>query len=241
MKEDAARPRVDTVRGWGKAAKREAASLLLSRRPARVEAAALAVRRPFRRHVESAGAKDALRPTGRGRGAEGAPSSKSSGRSDQFQPPDGCPTGEGLTSNSNRRTWTEDEGPTSNFVVSARAACGELRQIRSGSNSLVGDLSESESSVRSDPGNRDRAPRFLWSETLVESQTVQPLLSHQRPDVKALGQSTPRSFTKLHGSSLEAGEATRRAISTKLRGSVSAEAHAFSALSACRRALSCAS
>ena len=95
--------------------------------------------------------------------------------------PDGCPAGEGLTSNSNRRTWTEDEGPTSNFVVSARAACGELRQIRSGSNSLVGDLPESESSVRSDPGNRDRAPRFLWSETLVESQTVPTLLPTKDP------------------------------------------------------------
>ena len=112
--------------------------------------------------------------------------------------PDGCPTGEGLTSNSNRRTWTEDEGPTSNSVVSARAACGELRQIHSGSISLVGDLSESESSVKSDPGNRDRAPRFLWSETLVESQTVPTLLPHQRPDVKAFGQSAPTSFTELH-------------------------------------------
>ena len=181
VKEDAARPRVDAVRVGGKAAKREAASLLFSRRPARVEAAALAVRQSCRRHVESAGAKDALRPAGRGRGAEGAPSSESSGRSDQLQPPDGCPAGEGLTSHSNRRTWTEDEGPTSNFVVSARAACGELRQIRSGSNSLVGDLSESESSVRSDPGNRDRAPRFLWSETLVESQTVQTLLPTKDP------------------------------------------------------------
>ena len=201
----------------------------------------MTVRQPGRRHVESVGAKDALRPTGRGRGAEGAPSSESSGRSDQLQPPDGCSTGEGLTSNSNRRTWTEDEGPTSNFVVSARAACGELRQIHSGSSSLVGDLSESESSVKSDPGNRDRAPRFLWSETLVESQTVQPLLPDPELDVKAFGQSTLTSFTKLHGSSLAAGAATRRPISTKLRRSVSSEDHAFSALSACRRALSSAS
>ena len=67
-----------------------------------------------------------------------------------------------------------------------------------GSSSLVGDLPESESSVRSDPGNRDRAPRFLWSETLVESQTVPTLLPHQRPDVKAFGQSTPKVFTELH-------------------------------------------
>ena len=91
----------------GKAARREAASLLLSRRPARVEAAALAVCQLCRRHVESVGAKDALRPTGRGRGAEGAPSSESSGWSDQPQPPDQCPAGEAI--NSNHRTGAQRE------------------------------------------------------------------------------------------------------------------------------------
>ena len=88
---------------WGKAAKREAASLLLSRRPARVEAAALTVRQPCRRHVESVGAKDALRPTGRGRGAEGAPSSESSGRSDQLQLAGRVPDG--------RRTYVKLQPP----------------------------------------------------------------------------------------------------------------------------------
>ena len=33
------------------------------------------------------------------------------------------------------------------------------------------------------------------------------IITHQRPVVKALGQSTPTSFTKLHGSSLEDGAA----------------------------------
>ena len=81
--------------------------------------------------------------------------------------PGGCPVIEGPTSNSNRRT-----GPgTKGFINSAdpaRAACGELRQIRSGSIPSWATLPESESSVGSYPGNRDRAPRFLWSETLVK-------------------------------------------------------------------------
>ena len=81
--------------------------------------------------------------------------------------PDGCPTAEGPTSNSNRRTGPGTKGFI-NSVGPARAACGELVQIRSGSIPSWATLPESESSVRSCPGNRDRAPRFLWSETLVK-------------------------------------------------------------------------
>ncbi len=84
-------------------------------------------------------------------------------------------------------------------------------------------------------------PGFYGLETLVESQTVQTLLPHQSPDVKAFGQSAPTSFTKLHGSSLEDGAVTRRPISTRVGGTACSETHAFSALSACRRALSSAS
>ena len=253
MKEDAARPRVDAVRGW-ESCETWGDQPACIRRPARVEAAARLcvsraagmLNRPGRKtHSDRLGedeAQKALHPQSPAGEAINHSRQTSVQREKRSTPTTGrCPTSEGPTSNSNRRTWTEDEGPTSNSVVSARAACGELRQIRSGSSSLVGDLPESESSVRSDPGNKDRAPRFLWSETLVESQTVQTLLPHQRPDVKAFGQSAPTSFTKLHGSSPEAGAATRRPISTRLRRSACAEAHAFSALSACRRALSSAS
>ena len=81
--------------------------------------------------------------------------------------PDGCPMAEGPTSNSNRRTGPGTKGFI-NSVDPARAACGELGQIRSGSIPSWETLPESESSVRSYPGNRDRAPRFLWSETLVK-------------------------------------------------------------------------
>ena len=105
----------------------------------------------------------------------------SNGRSDQLQPqdrcpttgafnsdaPDGCPMAEGPTSNSNRRTGPGTKGFI-NSVGPARAACGELGQIRSGSIPSWETLPESESSVRSYPGNRDRAPRFLWPETLVK-------------------------------------------------------------------------
>ena len=91
----------------------------------------------------------------------------SNGRSDQLQPQDRCPMAEGPTSNSNRRTGPGTKGFI-NSVDSARAACGELGQIRSGSIPSWETLPESESSVRSYPGNRDRAPRFLWSETLVK-------------------------------------------------------------------------
>ena len=178
----------------------------------------------------------------------------SSGKSDQPQPQNCVRLMK--RSNSNRRTGVQREKDLSQTSTAGRGPRtrdqGQPRRIgpcclrRASSNpqrqhSFVGDRQESESSLRSDPGNKDRAPRFLWCETLVESQTVQPLLPHQRPDVKAFGPSTPRSFTKLHGSSLDAGAATRRAISTKLRRSVSAEAPAFSAPSACRRALSSAS
>ena len=81
--------------------------------------------------------------------------------------PDGCLVAEGPTSNSNRPTGPGTKGFI-NSVDPARAACGELGQIRSGSIPSWETLPESESSVRSYPGNRDRAPRFLWSETLVK-------------------------------------------------------------------------
>ena len=79
--------------------------------------------------------------------------------------PDGCPAGEGPTSNSNRRTWTED---------------GELRQIRRfdprclrrtnvNSASAAGPSWETGGEriiLRSYPCNRDHAPRF---DSLVKS------------------------------------------------------------------------
>ena len=92
----------------------------------------------------------------------------SSDGSDQLQSLNGCPAGEGPTSNSNRRTWTED---------------GELRQIRrfdprclrrTNVNSASAAVPSWETGgeriiLRSYPCNRDHAPRFLWSETLEKA------------------------------------------------------------------------
>ena len=74
--------------------------------------------------------------------------------------PDGCPTAEGPTSNSNRRT-----GPgTESYVKSVGSGPCCLRRATSNpqrQHSLVGDPSrERIRSVRSYPGNRDRAPKI---------------------------------------------------------------------------------
>ena len=101
--------------------------------------------------------------------------------------PDGCPADEAINpnrqtgarcakrSNSTRRTgvqrekdqrqlqppnWTEDEGPSVNSVVSVRAAC-EGPTSNSASAAFPLGLS---------PCNRDHAPRFLWSETVVKAK-----------------------------------------------------------------------
>ena len=97
----------------------------------------------------------------------------SSGRSDQLQPPDrcpmceaiklhapdGCPAGEGRTSTP---TAGLDRGRRTsvNSVVSVRAAC-EGPTSNSASAAFPLGLS---------PCNRDHAPRFLWSETVVKAK-----------------------------------------------------------------------
>ena len=180
----------------GKAARREAASLLSTAdrrmskvRPGCVSAIPQSMRSlskrqtHFDRLVED-GAQGALRPscpadeainpnrqTGSQRKERSTPTVRrvSSGRSDQLQSPDGCPAGEGPTSNSNRRTWTED---------------GELRQIRrfdprclrrTNVNSASAAVPSWETGgeriiLRSYPCNRDHAPRFLWSEPLEKAK-----------------------------------------------------------------------
>ena len=76
-------------------------------------------------------------------------------------------------SHSNRRTLTEGEGFINSTVRSALPA----REFtpRGDSSSLVGDHRETQSILLVMPGLRDHAPRFLWSETLVESRTSRTL------------------------------------------------------------------
>ena len=162
VREDAARPRARSVQGGGKLrdVKRPACFSVADRRVSKLRDGWGQL---CRRHVESAGAKDALRPTCSGRNARRSPSQVSSGRSDQLQPQDRCPTGEGPTSNFNRRTWTEDEGPGSTPSIRPALGAKDQRQTPHCQHSLVGD-----SMVY--PCNRDHAPRFLWSETLEKAK-----------------------------------------------------------------------
>ena len=107
----------------------------------------------------------------------------SSDGSDQLQSPDGCPAGEGLVT----PTAGLDRGRRTsvNSVVSARAAsCGEPGQVRFGSIPSWATGGE-RIILQSDPCNRDRAPRFLWSETLVKSLTVQSLSPFPAPQKRA--------------------------------------------------------
>ena len=107
----------------------------------------------------------------------------SSGRSDQLQSLNGCPAGEGLIT----PTAGLDRGRRTsvNFVVSARAAsCGEPGQVRFGSIPSWATGGE-RIILQSDPCDRDRAPRFLWSETLVKSLTVQSLSPFPAPQKRA--------------------------------------------------------
>ena len=165
----------------------------------------------------------------------------SSDGSDQLQSPDGCPAGEGLIT----PTAGLDRGRRTsvNSVVSARAAsCGELGQVRFGSIPSWATGGE-RIILRSCPCDRDRAPRFLWSETLVKSLTVQSLspldeTRQKRACKTPPGKLPPNRSLKLHN---EAPERRRPATATTGRRSGAAEAPAFAALSACRRARSFAS
>ena len=105
------------------------------------------------------------------------------------RPAGGCPATGGISSrplNGARREkdltlqppdWTGEEGLehsnhrpvllAESYVRSAAAAFP------------LGDLRESESSLRSDPGNRDRAPSFLWRETL-EKPDNDSIVAHSK-------------------------------------------------------------
>ena len=97
--------------------------------------------------------------------------------------------------------WTEDEGPASTPSFRPALPAKDQRQLRIGSNSLVGDHSGERIILRSYPCNRDHAPRFLWSETLEKAKQC----SHYRgPETRKRGPAAPlsriaaKSFTKLN-------------------------------------------
>ena len=79
-----------------------------------------------RRHGEKVRAHGALRPRHRGRSARRTPPPVSSGRSDQLQPPNRCPAGEGLITPTH---WTRPRTKGLSLRPSARAACEGLNHF----------------------------------------------------------------------------------------------------------------
>ena len=174
VREDAARPE-RVASKVGEAARREAASLLLSGRPARVEAAGrLGAAMPQAREIgrgERRTPTDLFRTKRKTQSVPGVqrkerstPTAKPGVQREKqsLQPQDQCPTDEGPTSNFNRRTWTEDEGPGSTPSIRPELRAKDQRQTPQWQHSLVGG-----SMVY--PCNRDHAPRFLWLETLEKA------------------------------------------------------------------------
>ena len=108
----------------------------------------------------------------------------SNDRGDQPQPSGGCPASEGPASDFNRRTEPRTEALAS--TPSSRPSLLAESHVRSASAAFPrGRPRESESSLWSSPCDRDYAPRFLWSETLVESRTVPPLSTLEKPQKRA--------------------------------------------------------
>ena len=138
----------------------------------------------FARPMPASEAINPNRQTGSQRKERSTPTVRrvSSGRSDQLQSLNGCPAGEGLIT----PTAGLDRGrrATSNPSFRSVLPAKDQRQLRF--SSIPSWATGGERIIlQSDPCNRDRAPRFLWSETLVKSQTVQSLSPFPAPQKRA--------------------------------------------------------
>ena len=179
-------PRVNNVSG--KAARREAASLLaladrrMSKlRPGCVSAMPQSMRNQSKRQThsdrpsedEAQGVRSVPGVQRRERSTPNARPVSSDG-SDQLQPLNGCPTGEGLIT----PTAGLDRGRRARSTPSVRSAlpAKDQRQLRF--SSIPSWATGGERIIlRSCPCNRDHAPRFLWSETLEKAKQC----SHYHP------------------------------------------------------------
>ena len=199
MREDAARPE-RVASKVGEAARREAASLLLSGRPARVEAAgrlgsaipqACGIGRGERRTPTDwfRTKRKTQSVPGVQRMKRSTPSAEraSSGRSYQLQPQDQCPTGEGPTSNFNRRMWTEDEGPGSTPSIRPELLAKDQRQTPAVAAFPRGRLYGL-------PVQQGSRTQVSMVGNLGKSLTTHPLLPHLEPDVKGFAVQPPKSF-----------------------------------------------
>ena len=188
VREDAARPE-RVASKVGEAARREAASLLLSGRPARVEAAGrLGAAIP---QACGIGRGERRTPTDLFRTKRKTQSVQvSNGRSDQPQPQDQCPTGEGPTSNFNRRTElrTKDQGQLRRFGSSCLRRTNV--KLRSGSIPSWETLGL--------PVQQGSRTQVSMVGNLGKSLTTHPLLPHPEPDVKGFAVQPPKSFDSVH-------------------------------------------
>ena len=195
MKEDAAFPRTVTTRGELRDVKRPACFSVTDRRVSKLRpslsvsrAAGMSSRSGRQMHSDRLAEDE----------AQSAPSPASDGRSDQLQPPAKCPAGEGLTSNSNRRTWTEDEGPVS--TPSNRPALRAKDQRQTPQRQQfprgrpVGRANHPSGLTRAQ-GSR---PQVSMVGNLGESQTVRQLLPHRKPGGKVSEDPPAKVFTKVN-------------------------------------------
>ena len=110
----------------------------------------------------------------------------SSDGSDPLQAPDGCPAGEGPTSNSNRRTGprTKDQRQLRRFDP----RCLQRTNVNSASAAIPSWSTWGERIIlRSYPCNRDHAPRVSMVGNLGKSLTMQSLSRPRDPQKRACG------------------------------------------------------
>ena len=184
----------------------------IRRKPARVgRRCGLAVSQPCREHEEPVGAKThsdrpveneaqrAVRPscpaeeainsdrqTSAQRVKRSTPSARpvSSDRSDQLRRAGRVSSGRRTNVNSNRRTWTEDEGPGSTPSFRSALPAKDQRQLRF--SSIPSWATGGERIIlRSDPCNRDHAPRVSMVGNLGKSQTVRLVSPLRNPQKRA--------------------------------------------------------
>ncbi len=99
-----------------------------------------------------------------------------SSRSDQLQLTGRVSAGRGTNVKPRPEDWTEDGG-LEHSAGSARAACGEQSQIRSGSIPSWATFGRANQSLWSNPGNRERAPKISMAGNLGKARQH----SHYQP------------------------------------------------------------
>ena len=163
-----------------------------------------------------------------------------SGRSDPLQALNGCPAGEGPTSNSNRRTEprTKDQRQLRRFGP----RCLRRTNVNSAPAAIPSWATWGERIIlRSCPCNRDHAPRVSMVGNLGKSQTVLSLLPFNAQRKRACNTPFDNCRQIVHKSSLATRRTPGQATDPTVRRSGAPEAQPCAALSACRRVRSYAS